>query len=69
MERAGPAGGGEHRLTPARLPACLPACPALVLCLQGAAKHVELRQDQHTLQNNDLNYIRQVWGRGGVQLL
>ena len=52
---------GEHRLTRARLPACL---PTRVLRLQGAAKHVELRQDQHTLKNNDLNYIRQVWGRG-----
>jgi hypothetical protein len=60
-------GGGEGR--PGRrggapadtgAPACL---PTRVLRLQGAAKHVELRQDQHTLKNNDLNYIRQVWGK------
>ena len=40
--------------------------PARPLLMQGAAKHVELREEQQKLKNTDLAYIRWVDGQGRV---
>lgn len=50
----------------ARLPFWLSiTLAASLLSMQGAARQVELHQEQQKLKMNDVNYIR--WGEGGAQ--